>query len=947
MSIHTFFKSLTSTPTRRRPIRRCPPASRLRLEALEDRCLLSGVRALFDLGSPAGGPFASDRFTVADPTQNTGRRVNLPLPDPLTNPSDYQDTQVLNTLDGFNLQPRLSIPFDGPIDVHSVTSQTVFLVSLGDTLNHQDDGGQVVGINQVVWDPPTNTLHVESDQLLDQHTRYALIVTQGIHDADGQQVEPSDGFARFRHDLNLGQSVDSALQEYRKEMLDALQVARGAGVAEMDIVTASVFTTMSATAVLEKMRDQLHAATPAPADFLLGSSRERTLFNLDDVSGLTWNQQTRVNGPLNPVPVNVNLLRFIPGTVGQIAFGKYVSPDYETAEKFIPPVGTHTGTPVVQGVNEVFFSLYLPSGPMPAGGWPVAIFGHGSGGSKQGGGPGGGDSLALAASLAEQGIATIAINVVGHGFGPLSTLTVKPSVGAPVTFLEGGRGIDQNGDGIIGNNEGISAAPPRSIIRDSDGHRQTVADLMQLVRVIEVGMDVDGNGLADLDPARIYYLGQSLGGIYGTEFLAVEPSVHVGVLNVAGGSGIESNRLSTVFRAAIGTSLASRTPSLLNGPGITSLDGVPVPGSRFDENLPLRDGVALVVRLADGTERVLQSPVINTVPGAMPIQEVIEHTEWVAQSGNPVAYAPHLRRSPLAGIAAKSVIYQFAKGDQIVPNPATTAILRAGALADRATFYRHDLAFAENPQLPTIPHGFLTRLDIPGFRAILQGAQQQIATFFATDGAAVIHPEPARFFETPISLPLPENLNYILPPGPGGATAEPPARVESVVVNDGAAQRSMVDSLTVTFDHFVILDPGAFGLQREDGSEVGLNVAASLVGGRTVAILTFSGSDIIGGSLADGSYTLTVRADRAHDRWGRELDGDGNGSAGGDRVDGFFRLFGDTDGDREVDHADLDIMLSSFHTSRGDAGFLWFLDYDGDGSVGGLDMAQFNQRRRR
>ena len=104
---------------------------------------------------------------------------------------------------------------------------------------------------------------------------------------------------------------------------------------------------------------------------------------------------------------------------------------------------------------------------------------------------------------------------------------------------------------------------------------------------------------------------------------------------------------------------------------------------------------------------MIQSPVINTVPGAMPIQEVIEHTEWVSQSGNPVAYAPHIRKTPLAGVPAKSVIYQFAKGDQIVPNPATTALLRAGDLADRATFYRHDLAFAENPQLPTNPHGFL------------------------------------------------------------------------------------------------------------------------------------------------------------------------------------------------------------------------------------------------
>src|SRR6516225_2166383 len=109
MSIQTFFKSLTPTPRRRRPTRRQTPASRLCLETLEDRCLLSAVHALFDLGSPAGGSFPSDRFTVADPTQNTGRRINLPLPNLVTNPSDYQDTQVLNTLDGFNLQPRLSI----------------------------------------------------------------------------------------------------------------------------------------------------------------------------------------------------------------------------------------------------------------------------------------------------------------------------------------------------------------------------------------------------------------------------------------------------------------------------------------------------------------------------------------------------------------------------------------------------------------------------------------------------------------------------------------------------------------------------------------------------------------------------------------------------------------------------------------------------------------------
>src|SRR5262249_44781314 len=151
-----------------------------------------------------------------------------------------------------------------------------------------------------------------------------------------------------------------------------------------------------------------------------------------------------------------------------------------------------------------------------------------------------------------------------------------------------------------------------------------------------------------------------------------------------------------------------------------------------------------------------------------------------------------------------------------------------------------------------------------------RGAQEQIATFFATDGEAVIHPEPVRFFETPIRLPLPENLHYILPPGAGGAAGNP-ATIDSVVINDGSAQRSMVNSLAITFDRLVTFDPGAIGLDRQDGGAVGLHVVASVVGGRTIAVLTFTGTDIIGGSLADGTYALTIRGDHIHDEVGREL----------------------------------------------------------------------------
>jgi hypothetical protein len=165
-----------------------------------------------------------------------------------------------------------------------------------------------------------------------------------------------------------------------------------------------------------------------------------------------------------------------------------------------------------------------------------------------------------------------------------------------------------------------------------------------------------------------------------------------------------------------------------------------------------------------------------------------------------------------------------------------------------------------------------------------------------------------------------------------------------VIVNDGSAHRSMVKSVTVTFDGEVALDAGAFDLSRQDGSLVELNVATSVVNGQTVAVLTFAGPDVVAGSLADGSYTLAIRADSVHDRFGRWLDGDGDGVAGGDRADGVVRLFGDSDGDGDVDRQDRDRFRSTFRTRAGAAGHLWYFDFDGDGDVDGRDKRQFNLR---
>ena len=138
------------------------------------------VRPTFDLTTPTGAPFPSDVFTDRDPSQLTGLRVDLPKPNCAVRPSDCADVDVLNDLDGFNLQPRISIPFTDEIDPTSVSSANVFLVRLPD--------GAVTGINQIIWEPETDTLHVESDQLLDQHTRYLLVVTNGIRSDEGDPI---------------------------------------------------------------------------------------------------------------------------------------------------------------------------------------------------------------------------------------------------------------------------------------------------------------------------------------------------------------------------------------------------------------------------------------------------------------------------------------------------------------------------------------------------------------------------------------------------------------------------------------------------------------------------------------------------------------------------------------------------------------------------------------
>jgi ELWxxDGT repeat protein len=145
------------------------------------------------------------------------------------------------------------------------------------------------------------------------------------------------------------------------------------------------------------------------------------------------------------------------------------------------------------------------------------------------------------------------------------------------------------------------------------------------------------------------------------------------------------------------------------------------------------------------------------------------------------------------------------------------------------------------------------------------------------------------------------------------APAAPPA-VEEVVVNDGSVQRSQVTSLTVSFSTEVSLDEGALEVRRQDGSLVPISLATSVVGGKTVVVITFTGPGLSAGSLPDGHYTLTVHHDLIHDGAGQALVEDASLA--------FFRLYGDVDGDGDLDDQDLQAVgpkVSSVRLNEGDS----------------------------
>ena len=684
----------------------------------------AGTVVLFDPSTAATGPFPTDYLTTFDPLQKTGMRLNMPVPDCKTQYTACQEEALLDQLDGFSVRARAAVHFSAPINTATLING-VFFVALAN-VTQEETGvmktGQQMAINQIVYDPSTNTMYAKPDNVLDQHRHYALIVTDAVKDTAGNAVVSDPAYL----------ACLASTTPYCTTLAQAVATIAGTA-APAHIVAASVFTTLSATAWLEHARDILPFVPPYPGPVQPSS------FSIPNLTQITLHEQTGWN-PVRFSDISLPLNNTLLAGLGTLAVGYYTSPSFLQGDQSILNSPTLPGLEIPSNLNTVYYNALLPSSPEPPNGYPVVIFGHGLGDSRWGG------PTAVAPVLARAGFAVIAINAVGHGFGPLSTVTLADNMGNSSTIPAGGRGIDLNGDGVIESDEGCTLITPVAY-GTRDCFRQTAVDLLQLTQVIRQGMDFNGDGKPDLDAGHIYYSGDSLGSLYGPMFLSVESAVRAATFTVGGASTVDIARWSPAYASLATETLAVRMPPLLNE------------GNSYNEQWVLPDQPVDVV----------------TVPGALPIQSTFENLEWLGMTGDPMAFAPHLSLSPLAGEAARPVLAQFALEDMTVPNPMNSALIRAAGLQASAWEYRHDLARAKAPDLPVDPHPYLelfvslggTTIQLPGLDGLVISldAQGQLAGFFQADGASIPNPNQLsllfygiNLFQVPATLP--ETLGF-------------------------------------------------------------------------------------------------------------------------------------------------------------------------------------------
>ncbi len=505
--------------------------------------------------------------------------TDLTLNIPVADPNNFGDPKVaMNALDGFGTVTPWTTTFSTPPKSETLIggqSVRVFEVTL------TGPGGGVTSVVRelqspqefvvavVPSDPTHRTIAIVPTKPLQQLTSYMAVITGGVTDATGNNVTPDQTYFLGQRTSPLcidGESTDPllpaatacALEPLRQLINSQETAAASAGVTRSNIVLSWVATTQSITPVIQAIDSRIEQ-TPPPTTHVAPTGM--TLADLG--AGLP---------PVADIYIGVVSLPYYLGTPSeqnpiapltdfwQAAPGAYVPPFNQYG---LSPTSTNVTFanpfPVATSSQTVPMLLTLPNAnsgqTKPAAGWPVVIYQHGITRNRS-------DAFAIAATLAAQGFAVVAIDLPLHGITDTnSPLYIGNTPFAALGARERTFDLDlaNNESGAPGGDGDIDASGSHfinlgSLLTTRDNLRQGMSDLLELTRALPT-MHYSGSG-TDFDGARIQFVGQSLGSMVGTGFLAISNNVNVGVLNVPGGGIVRFIEASPTFGPVIRAGLA-------------------------------------------------------------------------------------------------------------------------------------------------------------------------------------------------------------------------------------------------------------------------------------------------------------------------------------------------------------------------------------------------------
>ncbi|MFH2007505.1 MAG: hypothetical protein ABI333_13045 [bacterium] len=166
--------------------------------------------------------------------------------------------------------------------------------------------------------------------------------------------------------------------------------------------------------------------------------------------------------------------------------------------------------PASQTTHHIPIVTYLPATPAGSGPFTTILYAHSLTQDRH-------QAELVAAFACPLGFAVVAIDAVLHGDHPEQP-TDQSDFGRMMAFL----GIESN------------PALPWDGLRLRGNLRQSAYEKLQLLELLRPGVDVDGDTVADVGIDPIGFVGASLGGIMGPEFLTFAPEMGFAVLVVPG-----------------------------------------------------------------------------------------------------------------------------------------------------------------------------------------------------------------------------------------------------------------------------------------------------------------------------------------------------------------------------------------------------------------------------